>query len=118
MSVPRARLLDLMKVWLLFSLQNCPPANQLQAQCQVFATNFNPDGIRMGNKVLRQRLRGPALAAYYPRRVATIKDVRQEFGPGLDTWEDAEEDRFEYIDEYDNSSPEATWLRADTETPD
>ncbi|CAH0019678.1 unnamed protein product [Clonostachys rhizophaga] len=82
MSVPRARLLDLMK-----------------AQCQVFATNFNPDGVRMGNKVLRQRLRGPALAAYYPRRVATIKDVRQEFGPGLDTWEDAEEDRFEYIDE-------------------
>jgi hypothetical protein len=72
----------------------------------------------MGNKVLRQRLRGPALAAYYPRRVATIKDVRQEFGPGLDTWEDAEEDRFEYIDEYDHFSPEATWMWADTETPD
>ncbi|EFY95725.1 hypothetical protein MHUMG1_08092 [Metarhizium humberi] len=82
MSVPRARLLDLMK-----------------AQCQVFATTYNPEGVRMGNKVLRQRLKGPALAAYYPRKVATIKDVKREFGPVLATWDEAEEDRFEYIEE-------------------
>jgi hypothetical protein len=55
----------------------------------------------MGNKVLRQRLRGPSLAAYYPRKVATIKDVKRIFGPHLTTWDDAEEDRFEYIEEYD-----------------
>lgn len=54
----------------------------------------------MGNKVLRQRLKGPALAAYYPRKVATIKDVKREFGPVLATWDEAEEDRFEYIEEY------------------
>ena len=53
----------------------------------------------MGNKVLRQRLRGPSLAAYYPRKVATIKDVKRIFGPHLTTWDDAEEDRFEYIEE-------------------
>ncbi|KFH41608.1 Mitochondrial 37S ribosomal protein-like protein [Hapsidospora chrysogenum ATCC 11550] len=82
MSVPRARLLDLMK-----------------AQCHVFATTYNPEGVRMGNKVLRQRLRGPSLAAYYPRKVATIKDVKRIFGPHLTTWDDAEEDRFEYIEE-------------------
>ncbi|KAL6860309.1 hypothetical protein ACO1O0_004336 [Amphichorda felina] len=82
MSVPRARLLDLMKT-----------------QCQVFATTYNPEGIRLGNKVLRQRLRGPALAAYYPRKTATIKDVKRVFGPQLTTWDDAEEDRFEYIEE-------------------
>lgn len=55
----------------------------------------------MGNKVLRQRLRGPALAAYYPRKMATIKDVKAEFGPVLGTWDNAEEDRFEYIEEYE-----------------
>ncbi|KAK2605912.1 hypothetical protein QQS21_003638 [Conoideocrella luteorostrata] len=82
MSVPRARVLDLMK-----------------AQCQVFATTFNPEGVRMGNKVLRQRLKGPAVAAYYPRKVATIKDVKREFGPVLATWDEGEEDRFEYIEE-------------------
>ncbi|TFB05457.1 Mitochondrial 37S ribosomal protein S27 [Trichoderma ghanense] len=82
MSVPRERLVALMK-----------------AQCQVFASTFNPEGIRMGNKVLRQRLKGPALAAYYPRKLASIKDVKREFGPVLATWDDAEEDRFEYIEE-------------------
>ncbi|KAI9903279.1 hypothetical protein N3K66_002631 [Trichothecium roseum] len=82
MSIPRARLLDLWK-----------------AQCQVFATVYNPEGTRQGTKVLRQRLKGPALASYYPRKLATIKDVKKEFGPHLHTWDDAEEDRFEYIEE-------------------
>ncbi|EGU86178.1 hypothetical protein FOQG_02625 [Fusarium oxysporum f. sp. raphani 54005] len=82
MSVPRARILDLVK-----------------AQCQVFATSYNPEGVRMGNKVLRQRLRGPAMAAYYPRKTATIKDLKREFGPTLATWDEGEEDRFEYIEE-------------------
>ncbi len=54
----------------------------------------------MGNKVLRQRLKGPAVAAYYPRKAATIKDLKTEFGPHLTTWDEAEEDRFEYIQEY------------------
>lgn len=57
----------------------------------------------MGNKVLRQRLKGPAVAAYYPRKLATIKDVKKEFGPTLATWDDAEEDRFQYIEEYDDT---------------
>ncbi|KAK5660841.1 hypothetical protein OQA88_12212 [Cercophora sp. LCS_1] len=64
MSVPRARLLDLMK-----------------ARCELFSTTFNPDGIRMGNKILRQRLKGPSIAAYYPRRVVTIKDFENAFKP-------------------------------------
>ncbi|KEY70442.1 hypothetical protein S40285_03070 [Stachybotrys chlorohalonatus IBT 40285] len=82
MSVPRARLVDLMK-----------------AQCQVFATTFNPEGVRMGSKVLRQRLKGPALAAYYPRKVAGIKDVKREFGPTLATWDEQEEERLDHIEE-------------------
>ncbi|KAK1594948.1 mitochondrial ribosomal subunit S27-domain-containing protein [Colletotrichum navitas] len=80
MSVPRARLLDLMR-----------------AQCEVFATTFNPEGLRTGNKILRQRLKGPSLASYYPRKVLTIKDVQREFGPELTTYDEEEVDRLEHI---------------------
>ncbi|KAF9877721.1 mitochondral 37s ribosomal protein [Colletotrichum karsti] len=80
MSVPRARLLDLMKV-----------------QCQVFATTFNPEGVRTGNKILRQRLKGPALASYYPRKVLTVRDVQKEFGPELTTIDLDEMDRLDHI---------------------
>ncbi|KAL1583729.1 hypothetical protein WHR41_07489 [Cladosporium halotolerans] len=79
MAVPRSRVVDLMKV-----------------QCGIFGSIFNPTGERLGNKVLRQRLRGPALAAYYPRRVATFKDL-QKLYPGFETYNDFEEDRLEHI---------------------
>ncbi|EFW98751.1 pumilio-family RNA-binding repeat protein [Grosmannia clavigera kw1407] len=78
MSVPRPRLLDLMKI-----------------QCKIFATTFNPEGVRMGNKVLRQRLRGSALAAYYPRRVVTFKDLQRGFGPDLIADDELDADRLE-----------------------
>lgn len=40
------------------------------------------------------------MAAYYPRKIVTIKDVKTEFGPELQTWDPQEEMRFEYIEEY------------------
>ncbi|KAJ0311683.1 hypothetical protein Brms1b_008129 [Colletotrichum noveboracense] len=83
MSVSRARLLDLMK-----------------ARCEVYATTFNPERIRTGNKILRQRLKGPALAAYYPRKVLTVRDVQKEFGPELTTLDLAELDRLDHIAGY------------------
>jgi hypothetical protein len=52
----------------------------------------------MGNKVLRQRLRGPALAAYYPRKLVSLKDIKREFGPHLTSWDEEEEDRLEHIE--------------------
>ncbi|GAB7362180.1 hypothetical protein MBLNU230_g2206t1 [Neophaeotheca triangularis] len=79
MAVPRSRILDLVKT-----------------QCQIFSTIFNPTGQRLGNKILRQRLRGPALAAYYPRRVAEYKDLKRLY-PGYETYDDDEEDRLEGI---------------------
>ncbi|EPE07428.1 mitochondral 37s ribosomal protein [Ophiostoma piceae UAMH 11346] len=81
MSVPRTRLLDLMKV-----------------QCNVFATSYNPEGIRMGNKILRQRLRGAAMASYYPKRAVTFRDLKDTFAPDLHfmNWEDI--DRLEHLD--------------------
>ncbi|TAQ90794.1 hypothetical protein B7494_g843 [Chlorociboria aeruginascens] len=81
MSVARSRLLDLMKV-----------------QCRIFATTFNPDALRLGNKILRQRLRGPALAAYYPRRVATFKDLQRAY-PDFDMYDEDEEERLVHVAE-------------------
>jgi len=73
-----------------------PPLTLPQVQCGIFSTIFNPTGERLGNKVLRQRLRGPALAAYYPRRVATFKDL-QKLYPGYETYNELEEDRLEHL---------------------
>ncbi|KAK4237647.1 mitochondrial ribosomal subunit S27-domain-containing protein [Achaetomium macrosporum] len=81
MSVPRARLLDLMR-----------------ARCELFATTFNPEGIRTGNKILRQRLKGPALASYYPRKIMTFRDFQKEFKPlELEVENEEELDRLEHI---------------------
>ncbi|MCJ1302180.1 mitochondral 37S ribosomal protein S27 [Hypocenomyce scalaris] len=79
MVVARSRILDLMK-----------------AQCRIFSTTFNPERLRTGNKVLRQRLRGPAMAAYYPRRVVTFRDLQKAY-PDLETWDDEEEERLEAV---------------------
>ncbi|KAI9840505.1 MAG: mitochondral 37S ribosomal protein S27 [Sclerophora amabilis] len=79
MSVPKSRILDLLKT-----------------QCRIFSTTFNPERLRMGNKILRQRLKGPSVAAYYPARAATFKDLTQAY-PEYETWDDDEEDRLENI---------------------
>lgn len=71
-------------------------AHVMQVQCRIFSTTFNPEGLRTGNKVLRQRLKGPALAAYYPRRTATLRDLKEAY-PDLETWAEDEEERLEHI---------------------
>ncbi|SZF05006.1 unnamed protein product [Blumeria hordei] len=79
MSVPRHRLLELLKV-----------------QCRIFNTTYNPDGLRLGNKVLRQRLKGPSVMAYYPRKVATLQDMNRCF-PEWETPNEEEEERLEHL---------------------
>jgi small subunit ribosomal protein S33 len=74
---------------------------ELQTKCRLFAHTFNPENRRLGNKVLRQRLRGPALAAYYPRRTVTIRDLQDAFKPhDLEIVNDAELDRLESLEKY------------------
>lgn len=71
-----------------------------QVQCRIFSSTYNPQRLRTGNRVLRQRLRGPSVASYYPRRVATIKDLQEAyktFDEELETWDDDEEDRLEHL---------------------
>ncbi|KAI1139742.1 mitochondrial ribosomal subunit S27-domain-containing protein [Hypoxylon sp. FL0543] len=80
-AVPRARLLNLMK-----------------AQCEIFSTAYNPDGIRMGNKILRQRLKGPSLAKYYPPRGPTVNTLARAFKSlHLETINEEAEDRLEHL---------------------
>ncbi|KIW23986.1 uncharacterized protein PV07_09726 [Cladophialophora immunda] len=70
----------------------------MQLQCSIFSTTFNPMQQRLGNKVLRQRLRGPALASYYPRRSATVEDVLDEFKKfDLEGFNEEEDDRLENV---------------------
>ncbi|KAI1431545.1 mitochondrial ribosomal subunit S27-domain-containing protein [Xylaria sp. CBS 124048] len=71
----------------------------MKAQCEVFSTTYNPERIRMGNKILRQRLRGPSLAKYYPAKGPTISTLLKEFrGMELDTLNEEEEDRQEHLE--------------------
>ncbi|KAI1780566.1 mitochondrial ribosomal subunit S27-domain-containing protein [Hypoxylon cercidicola] len=80
-AVPRARLLNLMKV-----------------QCEIFSTTYNPERIRMGNKILRQRLKGPSLAKYYPPRGPTVNTLEKEFKSlHLETINEEAEDRLEHL---------------------
>ena len=54
---------------------------------------------------MRQRLKGPALAAYYPRKMATIKDLNKAYAPmGLETLDEEEDDRLEHIRMYASAS--------------
>lgn len=71
---------------------------RLQTQCRIFSLNFNPQRLRLGNKILRQRLRGPALAAWYPKQEVSFRDLQNTYKPlGLTTFDEAEDDREEAI---------------------
>lgn len=78
--------------------QRTCPSNEIppQTQCAIFNTTYNPSALRTGNSVLRQRLRGPSMAAYYPRRVARFADLQKAY-PGFETYDDFEEDRIESV---------------------
>jgi hypothetical protein len=52
----------------------------------------------MGNKILRQKLKGPAMASYYPRKVMTFRDFQREFKPmDLEIENEPELERLEHI---------------------
>nr|CAB91234.1 conserved hypothetical protein [Neurospora crassa] len=95
MSVPRARLLQLVK-----------------ARCELFSTTFNPEGIRTGNKILRQRLKGPALATYYPRKNVGIRELQKEFGTlGLEVDDEVDDDRLEHLAAFVSLIPASVYLQ-------
>ena len=50
-----------------------------QVRCQIFNTIFNPTHQRLGNKILRQRLKGEKLAEYYPPRISVMRELRKAY---------------------------------------
>ncbi|GKZ84959.1 hypothetical protein AnigIFM56816_010519 [Aspergillus niger] len=89
MAASYSRLLDLVKA-------NAYHSGQVQ--CRIFSLNFNPERMRLGNKILRQRLRGPALAAWYPRKTVSFRDLQDTYSrSGLTMFDEAEDDREEAI---------------------
>ncbi|KAF2265464.1 hypothetical protein CC78DRAFT_185110 [Lojkania enalia] len=79
MAVPRSRVLDLMK-----------------RQCYVFRTTYNPERLRMGTRILRERLKGTAVAEYYPPRIGTIKQLRSLY-PQYEIEDEKEEEWLEHM---------------------
>lgn len=76
---------------------HCTP----QTQCRIFSLNYNPDRLRLGNKVLRQRLRGPTLASWYPKQTVSFRQLQNSYKQfGLTTFDEAEDDREEAIQVY------------------
>ncbi|KAF1915571.1 mitochondrial ribosomal subunit S27-domain-containing protein [Ampelomyces quisqualis] len=79
MAVPRSRILDL-----------------IRAQCRVFNTTYNPERLRLGSRILHQRLKGPQVAAYYPPRIGTTKQLRALY-PHYEILDEDEEDWLEHL---------------------
>ncbi|ODQ55788.1 hypothetical protein SAICODRAFT_63762 [Saitoella complicata NRRL Y-17804] len=46
---------------------------------QIFMTTFNPTNARTGNKILRQRLKGPTVSDYYVRTNITVAKFVRDF---------------------------------------
>lgn len=67
-----------------------------QVQCKVFNTTFNPERLRLGSRILHQRLKGPAVASYYPPRIGTIKQLRALY-PQNQIIDEEEEDWLEHL---------------------
>lgn len=63
----------------------------------IFGSTYNPTASRNGNKVLRQRLRGPALLDYYPAPQVKLSALIRAF-PDLKLVDEEEEVRRADID--------------------
>jgi small subunit ribosomal protein S33 len=71
-------------------------ANIHQTQCQLFNTTYNPERLRLGNKILRQRLKGPSIATYYPPRIRVIQELRKAY-PDWEVIDEEEDERVEKL---------------------
>ncbi|KAM0755884.1 hypothetical protein T439DRAFT_320592 [Meredithblackwellia eburnea MCA 4105] len=75
MNAPASRLLTLLK-----------------QRSQIFNTTWNPDSLRIGSKVLKARLRGPAMLRYYGERFSGFAALNRAI-PNLGLKDVAEETR-------------------------
>lgn len=96
MAVARSRVWDLLKVSFLCLEIVISVTDISKVQARIYGHTFNPACTRTGNKVLRERLKGPAVASYYPPRSATLKEM-MAFYPQLETYDEKEADRIDSI---------------------
>ncbi|KAK9457140.1 Mitochondral 37S ribosomal protein S27 [Dipodascopsis uninucleata] len=66
------------------ALYNSPSLKRLfklyESSCKIFDTVWNPENVRTGNKILRRKLKGPAVIKYYPATPSVkLKDITKEF---------------------------------------
>ena len=73
-----------------------PSASRLdqvvKLRTEIFGTTYNPESLRTGSKVLKARLRGPAMLRYYGERFTGWKGLERTI-PGLQLKDIYEETR-------------------------
>ena len=76
-----------------FGLPTVARLQQLsKLRASLFETTFNPDSLRTGSKVLKARLRGPAMLRYYGERISGWAGLNAAV-PNLELKDVAEETR-------------------------
>jgi len=48
----------------------------VKLRSEIFGTTYNPESLRTGSKVLKARLRGPAMLRYYGERFTGVERTR------------------------------------------
>lgn len=67
--------------------------------CAIFGNIYNPQGLRTGNKILRQRLVGPTINAYYPNvKQIKLREITR-MAPEMNLIDQAEKTRLEDLSE-------------------
>ncbi|KAF9575984.1 hypothetical protein EC968_000947 [Mortierella alpina] len=67
--------------------------------CAIFGNVYNPQGIRTGNKILRQRLVGPTINSYYPNvKQIKIREITR-MAPEMNLIDQEEKTRLEDLAE-------------------
>ncbi|KAK4053036.1 mitochondral 37S ribosomal protein S27 [Microbotryomycetes sp. JL201] len=82
-----------------------PSAARLQQlvklRAQVFGTTYNPDSLRTGSKVLKARLRGPAMLRYYGDRLSGWAGLNKAV-PGLNLIDHEENQSYHSLERFLN----------------
>ncbi|KAG0054882.1 hypothetical protein BGZ83_010220 [Gryganskiella cystojenkinii] len=67
--------------------------------CAIFGNVYNPQGLRTGNKILRQRLVGPTINSYYPNvKQIKLREITR-MAPEMNLVDQAEKTRLEDLSE-------------------
>ena len=73
----------------------------MEERAQLFDHTHNPKALRLGNRILKMRMRAQAMEQYYPQEYKFTPRILGRLFPGL-TFQDEERERWEEeIEEYE-----------------